>query len=151
MLEFRNVSVSCQHTPILYDISLTFRGGEITTILGPNGCGKTTLVQCLNGASTVTAGQIFLNGQDFLKISPKERAREISLLPQVRTIIPAIPVKMLVEHGRFPYLGFSRRKSKEDTEIVNRAMEFTHISQYADQYVDTLSGGIRQRVFLPWC
>lgn len=54
---------------------------------------------------------------------------------------------MLVEHGRFPYLGFSRRKSKEDTEIVNRAMEFTHISQYADQYVDTLSGGIRQRVF----
>ena len=84
---------------------------------------------------------------DFLKISPKERAREISLLPQVRTIIPAIPVKMLVEHGRFPYLGFSRRKSKEDTEIVNRAMEFTHISQYADQYVDTLSGGIRQRVF----
>ena len=91
--------------------------------------------------------QIFLNGQDFLKISPKERAREVSLLPQVRTIIPAIPVKMLVEHGRFPYLGFSRRKSKEDTEIVNRAMEFTHISQYADQYVDTLSGGIRQRVF----
>ena len=121
--------------PPTNDISLTFRGGEITTILGPNGCGKTTLVQCLNGASTVTAGQIFLNGQDFLKISPKERAREISLLPQVRTIIPAIPVKMLVEHGRFPYLGFSRRKSKEDTEIVNRAMEFTHISQYADQYV----------------
>ena len=103
MLEFRNVSVSCQHTPILNDISLTFRDGEITTILGPNGCGKTTLVQCLNGVSTVTAGQIFLNGQDFLKISPKERAREISLLPQVRTIIPAIPVKMLVEHGRFPY------------------------------------------------
>ena len=147
MLEFRNVSVSCQHTPILNDISLTFRDGEITTILGPNGCGKTTLIQCLNGASTVTAGQIFLNERDFLKISPKERAREVSLLPQVRTIIPAIPVRMLVEHGRFPYLGFSRRKSKEDTEIVNRAMEFTHISQYADQYVDTLSGGIRQRVF----
>ena len=61
MLEFRNVSVSCQHTPILNDISLTFRDGEITTILGPNGCGKTTLVQCLNGASTVTAGQIFLS------------------------------------------------------------------------------------------
>ena len=86
MLEFRNVSVSCQHMPILNDISLTFRDGEITTILGPNGCGKTTLVQCLNGASTVTAGQIFLNGQDFLKISPKERAREISLLPAYSTV-----------------------------------------------------------------
>lgn len=65
MLEFRNVSVSCQHTPILNDISLTFRDGEITTILGPNGCGKTTLVQCLNGASTVTAGQDILKRTGF--------------------------------------------------------------------------------------
>ena len=52
MLEFRNVSVSCQHTPILNDISLTFRDGEITTILGPNGCGKNpgpVLKRCFHG------------------------------------------------------------------------------------------------------
>ena len=151
MLEFRNVSVSCQHTPILNDISLTFRDGEITTILGPNGCGKTTLVQCLNGASTVTAGQIFLNGQDFLKISPKERAWKFPCSHRSARSFLLFRLKCLWNTGAFPYLGFSRRKSKEDTEIVNRAMEFTHISQYADQYVDTLSGGIRQRVFLPWC
>lgn len=147
MLEYRHVSVSCQHTPILEDISLTFPEGKITTIIGPNGCGKTTLLQCLNGVSRVTSGNIFLDGEDFLKFSPKERARKLSFLPQVRTIIPTLPVKTLVEHGRFPYLGFARKKSQEDIELVQKAMDFTQVSPYADQYADTLSGGTRQRVF----
>lgn len=148
MLEFSHVSASCQHTKILSDISVSFSSGEITTIVGPNGCGKTTLVQCLNGVSKVTSGQIFLAHEDLLKIPLRERAKRISFLPQVRTIIPTLPVRTLVEHGRFPHLGFSRQKTDEDRKIVARAMEFTHVDAYADQYVDTLSGGIRQRVFL---
>lgn len=148
MLEFSHVSAACQHTKILTDISVSFPAGEITTIVGPNGCGKTTLVQCLNGVSKVTSGQIFLEKEDLLKIPLRERAKRIAFLPQVRTIIPTLPVRTLVEHGRFPHLGFSRRKTKKDREIVTRAMEFTHVEAYADQYVDTLSGGIRQRVFL---
>ena len=147
MLEYRNVSVSCQRTPILEDISLSFPEGKITTIIGPNGCGKTTLLQCLNGVSKVTSGNIFLHGEDFLKFSPKERARKLSFLPQVRRVIPTLPVRTLVEHGRFPYLGFARKKSKEDIDLVAKAMDFTDVTPYADQYADTLSGGIRQRVF----
>lgn len=147
MLEFSHVSVSCGRTPILEDISVSFPAGQITTLIGPNGCGKTTLLQCLNGVSKVTAGSIRLNGKDYLKLPPKERARELAFLPQVRTIIPTLPTKTLVEHGRFPHLGFSRKKSKKDVEIVERAMAFTHVTEYADCYVDTLSGGIRQRVF----
>ena len=148
MLEFSHVSATCQHTKILTDISVSFPTGEITTIVGPNGCGKTTLVQCLNGVSKVTSGQIFLEHEDLLNIPLRERAKRIAFLPQVRTIIPTLPVRTLVEHGRFPHLGFSRRKTEKDREIVTRAMEFTHVESYADQYVDTLSGGIRQRVFL---
>ena len=147
MLEFSHVSVSCGHTPILNDISVSFLPGQITTLIGPNGCGKTTLLQCLNGVSKVTAGDIHLNGEDYLKLSPKERAKKLAFLPQVRTIIPTLPAKTLVEHGRFPHLGFSRKKSKKDIEIVEQVMEFTHVKQYAGCYVDTLSGGIRQRVF----
>ena len=147
MLEYRHVSASCQRTPILEDISIRFPKGVITAVIGPNGCGKTTLLQCLNGVSHVTKGQILLNGTDYLKLPLKERARKISFLPQVRTIIPSIPVKTLVEHGRFPYLGFSRRKTAEDIALVKRAMEFAHVSEFANQSVDTLSGGIRQRVF----
>lgn len=148
MLEFQNVSVSYGHTPILRDISVSFPAGEISTIVGPNGCGKTTLLQCLNGVSQVTAGSIFLSGEDYLALPIKERARRLSFLPQVRTIIPALPVRTLVEHGRFPHLGFSRRKSFEDVRLVEQAMKFTGTYEYQDLYVDTLSGGVRQRVFL---
>ncbi len=147
MLEYRHVSASCQGTPILQDISLSFPEGKITALVGPNGCGKTTLLQCLNGVSRVTEGNIYLNGEDFLKLSPKERARSLSFLPQVRTLIPSLPVKTLVEHGRFPYLGFARRKTEKDIALVQKAMEFTRVEQFRDQYADTLSGGVRQRVF----
>lgn len=147
MLEFRNVSVSCGRTPILNSISVSFPKGCITTLIGPNGCGKTTLLQCLNGASTVTSGTVFLDEEDYLQLPPRERARRVSFLPQIRTVIPSIPARMLVEHGRFPYLGFSRKKTEKDICIVEDAMNFTRTLPYAEQSVDTLSGGIRQRVF----
>lgn len=147
MLEFRNVSVSCGRTPILNSVSVSFPKGCITSLIGPNGCGKTTLLQCLNGVSTVTSGSVFLDGEDYLQLSLRERARRVSFLPQTRTVIPSIPARMLVEHGRFPYLGFSRKKTEKDVLIVENAMNFTHTLPYAGQSVDTLSGGIRQRVF----
>ncbi|MDE7476945.1 MAG: ABC transporter ATP-binding protein [Lachnospiraceae bacterium] len=147
MLEFCHVNVSCSSIPILNDISVCFHKGEITTVIGPNSCGKTTLLQCLNGSSKVTSGSIRLDDMDYLTLPLKDRARRLSFLPQVRTIIPALPVKTLVEHGRFPHLSFSRRKSQKDITLVEHAMDFTHVSPYAAQYADTLSGGIRQRAF----
>ena len=147
MLEFYHVNISCGTASILKDIFVEFKQGEITTIIGPNGCGKTTLLQSLNGSSNVTSGSIILDGLDYLAMPLKERARRLSFLPQVRTIIPALPVRTLVEHGRFPYLGFARKKSVRDIEVVEDAMRFTHVDNYATQYCDTLSGGIRQRAF----
>ena len=93
MLEFKNITASCQNQIILKNISMTVPTGEITCIVGPNGCGKTTLVQCLYGISKVTEGTILLNGCDFLRLSYKERAKQLSFLPQVRQIIPTLPVK----------------------------------------------------------
>ncbi|MDO4620688.1 MAG: ABC transporter ATP-binding protein, partial [Lachnospiraceae bacterium] len=101
VLSFQNVSVSYRRETILEGINLNIPGGKITAVIGPNGCGKTTLLQSLIGGSTVSHGQILLNGEDFLALSPKERARRLAFLPQVRTTIPALPVKTLVEHGRF--------------------------------------------------
>lgn len=147
MLKFEHVNISASGLTILEDINLNFSEGKITTIIGPNGCGKTTLLSSLNGSLKVSSGNIWLNNQNLLSMPLKERAKKIALLPQVRTVIPSLPVKTLVEHGRFPYLGFTRRKTKQDIDIVNKAMEFTKVVPYANQNTDTLSGGIRQRVF----
>ncbi|MCD7835317.1 MAG: ABC transporter ATP-binding protein [Lachnospiraceae bacterium] len=147
MLDFKNVYASLGGTQILSDICLHVKRGEITTVIGPNGSGKTTLLQCLNGSTRVTSGEIFIDGRSFLSLPPKERAKMVSFLPQVRTIIPSLPTHTLVEHGRFPYLGFSRRLDNRDREIVKSAMDFSQVSEYSPQYTDTLSGGIRQRVF----
>ena len=130
MLSYKHVSVSVSGTHILEDINIDFNDGNITTIVGPNGCGKTTLLSCLNSSAKVTSGNICINDIDFLKLPLKERAREVAFLPQIRTVIPVLPVRTL-----------------EDIDIVNQSMDFTHVTAYSEQNADTLSGGIRQRVF----
>lgn len=147
MLKYEHVNVAVSRTNILNDINITFPKGQITTIIGPNGCGKTTLLQCLNGCSKVTAGTITVDNENILSLPLKERAKRIAFLPQIRTVIPVLPVRTLVEHGRFPYLGFTRRKTDKDNEIVNNSMEFTNVMPYSEDNTDTLSGGIRQRLF----
>ena len=140
MLEFKNVSVSIGKKNILDDISVSFEKGKITTIVGHNGCGKTTLLQTLIGMGDVISGEILLEGESFLKMPLRERAKKISFLPQIRERIPNMAVKGFIEHGRFPYSGFSRKLSEED---VNAG-----VTQYKDMLITELSGGVRQRVYL---
>lgn len=147
-VRYENVTVRAGRTEILRDVSLAFPAGQISVLLGPNGCGKTTLLQCLNGMSEIAGGHVFLGETDIAALSGNERARRVAFLPQVRTIIPSIPVQTLVEHGRFPYLGFARRMGDEDRKAVKAAMEAVGITNLKDRYVDTLSGGIRQKVFI---
>ena len=92
MLSFKNVNVSYHSDTILKNISLDVPSGRITTIIGPNGCGKTTLISSLNKTADLTDGSIVLEGTDLSKISSKERAKLIAFLPQIRQVIPAIPV-----------------------------------------------------------
>ncbi len=148
MLRFENVSVSAGNEVILENINVSFKKGCLTSIIGSNGCGKTTLLQTLNGTGRVNGGKIYIENRDYLSIKPKERAKLLSFLPQVRSIIPSISTRTLVSHGRFPYIGFSRISSEDDKRIVKMSMEKAMISEYADQGVDTLSGGVRQRAFI---
>ena len=148
MLRFENITLSCDRTLIIENVSVEFPDKAITTVIGPNGSGKTTLLQALNGSSTVNSGKIYLDDADYLAMPPRRRAQLLSFLPQVRSTLPTIPVKTLVEHGRFPYLGFSRKMGSEDRKIVANALEQAELTDYATQSVDTLSGGVRQRAFL---
>lgn len=148
MLEFKNVDVSISKVPILNDISVSFERGKITSIIGPNGCGKTTLLQTINGVSQVTNGTVLLDGEKFFDIPLKERAKRISFMAQFRGSAPNISVKGLVEHGRFPYMGFSRKMSTDDIEAVEKALEYTDIKDYRKKLVSELSGGLQQKAYL---
>ena len=148
MLSYKNVDVSINRTPILRNVSVDFEKGKLTTIVGPNGCGKTTLIQAINGLSNVTAGKISIEDRSIFELSDRERAKIVSFMAQFRDGIPAITVGALVEHGRFPYMGFSRRMSPKDREAVDKALEYTRLIDYRDTLVSELSGGQQQRAFL---
>jgi len=148
MLEFKNVDVSVSKTPILKNINVSFENGGITSIIGPNGCGKTTLLQTLNGVSAVTSGKILIDGEDYLSFGVRDRAIRLSFMPQFRESAPNISVRGLVEHGRFAYMGFSRKMSETDREAVDNAIEFVNLTEYKNCMVSELSGGLQQRVYL---
>lgn len=147
MIEFSGVCAGYDGRNVLRDVSLHVPEGKITALIGPNGCGKTTLLRTAVRLLPLTGGRIRLAGRDVGRYGRKEFARLAAFLPQARSI-PAITVERLVAHGRFPYLGLAHRPRAEDREAVRRAMEALGVAQWAERELRALSGGERQRVYL---
>ena len=147
MFELQQVSVGYDHLPLLQDVSFTVQGGQLTTLVGTNGCGKTTLLKAIARQLPLLGGQVQLQGRPIQNYDRKEFARTAAFMPQVRNI-PEITVRGLVSHGRFPYLGRSRQMTTKDKAAVQAAMEATGVARWADRDLRELSGGERQRVYL---
>lgn len=147
MIEFRNVSTGYDKADVIHNISFTVPEASVTAFVGPNGCGKTTLLRAAAGQLPLHSGEIILEGKQVGDYERRELARTAAFMPQMR-YVPAISVAALVAHGRFPYLGFSRRMRAEDKEAVWRALEATGTSDWAQRDLRELSGGERQRVYI---
>lgn len=130
------------------DLSLDIPRDSLTVIIGPNACGKSTLLKSLARVLTPSTGRVLLDGQALNRYRSKDLARRLGLLPQTATAPEGIRVADLVSRGRYPYHSPLRQWSVADDEAVRAAMAATRITDLAERGVDELSGGQRQRVWI---
>ncbi len=147
MMELKNVSAAYDGVQVLFDISAVFPSGKVTVLAGPNGSGKSTLVKTAANILRPIGGAVFADGRPIAQMAPREAAKKVAYLPQVRDV-PDLTVGRMVLHGRFPHMGFPRSYTSEDREIVEDVLLETGLWEYRDRSVRSLSGGQRQKVYL---
>jgi iron complex transport system ATP-binding protein len=147
-LRFKAATLGYGKRAVLRDFDLEVHPGEIVTLVGPNGVGKSTIVRAASGVIRVPAGQLFVDGQDIARLSVAERARRISVAPQAVQLPPAFTALEVVLMGRTPYLSWFGRESAFDRRIALEAMERTETLGLADRMVGELSGGEQQRIMV---
>ena len=147
-VEYRDVAFSYRsRRPFIAGLCATVEAGAVTSIVGPNGCGKSTLVKLASGLLRPACGSVAVKGRDVGALSARERARLMAVLAQsART--PPMTVEALVACGRHPHQGLGGRLSPADRAAVEAAMERAGVARFRAHDVRRLSGGERQRAFL---
>jgi iron complex transport system ATP-binding protein len=133
---------------ITRDLSVEIPDHSFTVIVGPNACGKSTLLRALSRLLKPSRGRVLLDGAAIHSTPAKKVARTLGLLPQSSVAPDGITVSDLVARGRYPHQGLLRQWSPDDERIVDESMASTGVADLADRYVDELSGGQRQRVWI---
>ncbi|WP_445358240.1 heme ABC transporter ATP-binding protein [Microbulbifer sp. ANSA005] len=144
LLQVEGVTVSVDNRPLLQDINLEVDVGELVCVIGPNGAGKSTLLRALCGAVRMDSGQVHFKGNSFSKLSARNRARQVAVLPQNNPLTFAFTGLELVALSRTPHSTGTDR----DGEICLEAMAALDVSHLSERLYPTLSGGEQQRLQL---
>ncbi len=128
------------------DISLDVHTGEVLSILGPNGTGKSTLLRCMAGLAPPDSGHIKVEGHDIHRLGRKKAAQMIAFVPQIHTPVFSFPAIKIVVMGRTSYLSTFASPSARDYEIAHQAMKQCGITDLADKPYNKTSGGERQLI-----
>lgn len=147
-LEARNATIGYDTRIIGERLNVAIPDQSFTVIVGPNACGKSTLLRALSRLLKPRAGEIVLDGKAIHSYAARDVAQRLGLLPQTSIAPDGITVADLVARGRYPHQKLLRQWSKDDEAAVIDAMTATRVAPLSRRLVDELSGGQRQRVWV---
>ncbi|PIH05008.1 ABC transporter ATP-binding protein [Clostridium combesii] len=143
-----NLAIAYEDKLIVNGLNMNIPKGKITTIIGPNGCGKSTVLKTIGRILKAKEGLVYLNGDDIRNLSTKEVAQKMAILPQSPQGQGGLTVGELVSYGRFPHKKGFGKLSPEDKKVIEWALDITKLTELEVTMVDNLSGGQRQRVWI---
>ena len=148
ILQANEITIRIIDKTIIHGLSLSVPEGKVTSIIGPNGCGKSTTLKALARIWPCYKGNVTFNGEDIKKFSHREFAQKLAILTQAPQSPADLTVKDLAEMGRFPHRNWFGRKSMEDDAHVEWALGQTNMLGMQHRLLSTLSGGERQRAWI---
>ncbi|MDZ8237671.1 ABC transporter ATP-binding protein [Nostoc sp. ChiQUE01b] len=147
-LSTKSLSLAYGGVPIIKDLNLAIPARQISALVGANGCGKSTLLRGLARLLKPNHGTVYLDSTSIFKLSTKEVAQQLGILPQGPVAPEGLTVRDLVAQGRYPYQNWLQQWSEKDEKIVQQALLTTDLIELAERELDTLSGGQRQRAWI---
>lgn len=148
LLKLEDVAVGYGSKPLYEGVNLNVECGEMVTLLGANGVGKSTLLRCVTGRLAPLHGKVKVAGRSLAGIPKLELAKLVSIVNTGQELAGALTVEELVSLGRQPHTGFFGRLSRRDKDVVARAMMAVGMSEFASRHVASLSDGERQKVMI---
>lgn len=134
--------------PVVSNINVEIKSGELTCLIGSNGIGKSTLLKTLTGFLPKLSGRLLLDGRDINMLSQRERAKYISIVLTYKSDVQNLSVTEMVGMGRMPYTGFWGKLNTSDQTIVAEAIEMVGIEHLKNRMIQTLSDGERQKIMI---
>jgi iron complex transport system ATP-binding protein len=148
LIEMKNAAFAFGRIPVFRQVNLKIARGEVLCLLGPNGCGKTTLIDCMLGIHKLDQGRLNLMGRSQTRYSPKETARVMAYVPQKHDRHFSFSVLDLLLLGRTPYTAFYASPGKPDIEKAKKILELFGLSHLMHRDYTRLSGGETQLVMI---
>lgn len=146
IIEIENLNFSFGKKEILKNINLEINSGEKTIIIGPNGCGKTTLLRLMSGYLSPNSGKIILKGRNIKNYSTKERSKIIAMMHQNSNSNFDFKVEEVISMGRYPFIPWNGKFDDDDYKIIESAIDLMELYDLKEKYISEISGGEKARV-----